>query len=146
MKVLCFYLGDQEYVADVTQVREVLDLSPITYIPHTPDFVLGVTNIRGSIIAVIDLRRFLDLPEQSQGKGRKKMMILSVHNKTLGALADHVSQVRTLDIDELAPPPKTLGQVDTELIKGVKQMGDHPLIFLDLSRILESPQLSQLMK
>jgi len=145
MKALCFYLGDQEYAMDITQVREVLDPPPITYIPHTPDFILGVINLRGSIIAIIDLRRFLDLAERPQVKGQKKIMILSVRNKTLGVLADRISQVRALDFTELDPPPTTLGQVPMELIKGVKQMGDHPLIFLDLGKILEAPQLRQLM-
>ncbi|MBI2061142.1 MAG: chemotaxis protein CheW [Nitrospirae bacterium] len=143
MKVLCFHLGGQEYATDVTQVREVLDLVPITHIPHTPAFVLGVINLRGQIIAVIDLRRFFDLPETAVVNGGK-IMILSLRNKALGALADHISQVRALELSELESPPAMLGRAEAEFMKGVKQMGDHPLVYLDLARILESPQMKAL--
>lgn len=144
MKVLCFYLGEQEYATDITQVREVLDLAPITFIPHTPEFVLGVINLRGQIIAVVDLRKFFDLPGSADRNSREKIMILSLRDRTVGALTDSVSQVRSLDPAELGPPPATLGEIEAQFITGVKQLGKHPLIFLDLTRLLDSPALKAL--
>jgi purine-binding chemotaxis protein CheW len=146
IKVLCFFVGEQEFATAITHVREVIDPLPITYIPHTPGFVLGVINLRGSIIAVLSLRRFLELGGASPAPGQEKIMILSLDGRTIGAMTDRISRVRALDPEGLDPPPATLGHAHRDVIRGVMQLQDHPLVFLDLGAIVESPQLKPLME
>jgi purine-binding chemotaxis protein CheW len=118
LEILEFSLADESYGVDMAYVRETRPLREITPVPCTPQFVLGLINVRGRILSVIDIKKFFDLP----GKGLtdlNKVIIMHDGEMEFGILADSVLGVRTIPLTELQPSLPTLSGVREEYLKGV---------------------------
>ena len=105
---MTFELDDETFALDVAQVREVLDMSPITKVPRAPEFMRGVTNVRGSVVPVIDLRTKFGMPKaESTVNTRIIIMEIVLGSKTsiLGAIADSVNDVLELEPSQIEDPP-----------------------------------------
>jgi purine-binding chemotaxis protein CheW len=137
IEVLEFRIGRESYAAETRFVREVYPLKELTSLPGAPTHLLGIVNVRGSIVPVYDLRRFFDLPEQGITDLHR---IIIVHNAELelGLLADTTVGVRTVPVKWLHPPLPTLTGVRGDYLKGVTA---ERLIVLDLTRVLADPTL-----
>ena len=138
---------DQEIVAlDITKVREVLDLTTMTKVPRTPDFMRGVINLRGSVVPVVDLRlKFGMSATESSVNTCIIITEVQVENETvvLGALADAVQEVLDLDAGSIAPPPRIGTKLRTEFIKGMGRKNDRFIILLDIDRVFSTDELAQ---
>jgi purine-binding chemotaxis protein CheW len=142
---LTFKLGEEMFALDVAQVREVLDLSSITKVPKTLDFMKGVINVRGSVVPVMDLRMKFDMPAtENTIETRTIVMELNLDGETtvLGALADSVHEVIELDPDQIEPPPRIGSRWRTEFIKGVGKRDDAFIIILDIDRVFSVDELT----
>ena len=118
LELLEFSLADETYGVETVYVRETRPLRDITPVPCTPPYVLGLINVRGRIISVIDIKRFFDLP----GKGLtdlNKVIIMHDGEMEFGILADAVLGVRTIPLAELHLSLPTLSGVREEYLKGV---------------------------
>ncbi len=113
-----FSLACETYGVEMTYVRETRPLLEITPVPCTPPFVLGLINVRGRIISVIDIKRFFDLPEKGL-TNLNKVIIMHDGEKEFGILVDSVLGVRTIPLVELQPSLPTLSGVREEYLKGV---------------------------
>jgi purine-binding chemotaxis protein CheW len=129
--VVEFLLAGEHYAIESTAVREVHPLRELTPLPCTPPFVLGIMNVRGQIMAVVDLRRFFDLPLPDL-TDLNKVVILRSGNMELGILADAVIGVRVIPRQEIQPPPPTFTGLRADYLHGVTVQG---LIVLDAGRI-----------
>ena len=118
LTVLEFLLADETYAIELSFVRETRPLRDLTPIPCTPPFVLGVINVRGQILSVIDLKKFFDLPEKGL-TDLNKVVIVHDDGMEFGILADAVCGVRTIPLAELQPSLPTLTGVRAEYLKGV---------------------------
>ncbi|MCM2358337.1 MAG: chemotaxis protein CheW [Geobacteraceae bacterium] len=118
LEVLEFLLAYETYAVEMSYVRETLPLRDLTPVPCTPPFVLGLTNVRGRIMSVIDIKRFFDLP----AKGLTELnRVIIVHDRGMefGILADAICGVRTIPLAELQPSLPTLTGIREEYLRGV---------------------------
>jgi purine-binding chemotaxis protein CheW len=137
LEILEFRLAQERYAVETRHVREVQPLRDLTPLPCTPSFVLGIVNVRGRILPVLDLKRLFELPE----KGLTDLhRIILVHGADLefGLLADVIVGVQTIPADSLQSSLPTLTGVRAEYLKGVTA---DRLVVLDLARILEHPRI-----
>lgn len=138
---VAFYLNDEEYAVDALNVQEIIELSTITRIPHLPPFLLGVVNLRGSIIPVVDLK--LKFGMRDGGSRRHTSVIVTEFSAgVMGLVVDSVSDVLRIPDDCLMPAPSFGAQIDTEFIKGLGRMGDRLVLVLDMNRVLTDEEKS----
>ena len=141
---LTFKLGDEVFALDVSQVREVLDLSTITKVPGAPPFMRGVINVRGSVVPVMDLKVKFGLTETTRSMDtRIIVMELNMDEEitVLSALADSVSEVKEMEPGKIEKPPKIGSRWRTEFIKGIGKEGEQFIIILDIDRVFSTNEL-----
>jgi len=141
---LTFKLADEIFAINVIQVREVLDLSTITKVPGTPDFMRGVINVRGSVVPVMDLRLKFGLTRTENSLDtRIVVMELSLEGEitVIGTLADSVNEVIDLETAQIEPPPKIGMRWKTEFLKGIGKRNDMFIIILDIDRVFSSDEI-----
>lgn len=137
LEILEFSLAYERYGLETAFVREVYPLKELTRLPCTPAFVAGIISVRGQILAVIDLKRFFNLPERGLSD-LNKVIILRRGGLEVGLLADAVTGVRTLPLAELQSSLPTLEGVDPDYLKGLTR---EALTILDAEKILTDPRL-----
>ncbi|MBN1847253.1 MAG: chemotaxis protein CheW [Deltaproteobacteria bacterium] len=144
---LTFKLDQEVYALDIIQVREVLDFTEVTKVPRMPEFMRGVINLRGGVVPVVDLRlKFgMSITEKTVDTCIIIMEIsLEGESTLLGALADSVQEVLTLEPDQIEPPPRIGTRLKTEFIKGMGKKNDEFVIILDIDKVFSSEELTLL--
>ena len=142
---LAFKLGEEVFSFDISKVREVLEFNKVTKVPQTPEMMIGVINLRGSVVPVIDLRIKFGM-----GKGEKTVntviIIIEIdledESTMIGALVDSVKEVMDLDAEHIEPPPKIGSKLNTDFIKGMGKQDGEFLIILDIEKIFSSEELN----
>jgi purine-binding chemotaxis protein CheW len=137
LEVLEFRLAQERYALETRYVREVYPLKDLTPLPCTPPFVLGIVNVRGRILPVIDLKKFFDLPEQGV-TDLHRIILIEGNEMALGLLADAVEGMRSIFADNLQPSLPTLTGIRSDYLKGVTA---ERLVVLDVARILADPKI-----
>ena len=137
LEVLEFRLAQERYAIETRYVREVYPLKDLTPLPSTPPFVLGIVNVRGRILPVLDLKKFFDLPEQGL-TDLHRIILVRGNDLELGLLADVIVGVRSIPVDSLQPSLPTLTGIRADYLKGVTA---ERLVVLDLDRILTDPKI-----
>jgi len=137
IEIVEFLLAHERYGLESRYVREVYPLKEYTPIPCTPPFVLGIVNVRGEILSIIDVRKFFDLPGQGLGD-LNKVIILSSGEMEYGILADAVAGVRTVAVEALRPPPPTFTGLRREYLRGV---APHGIAILDAGKMLSDTRI-----
>jgi purine-binding chemotaxis protein CheW len=132
IEVVEFLLASERYGVESSFIGEVYPLKELTPLPCTPPFVLGVMNVRGKILSVIDLRKFFDLPDKGLSD-LNKVIIMHDGPMEFGILADAIIGVRQLPITTLQPSLPTLSDIRADYLKGVTQ---ERLVVLDGARLL----------
>lgn len=138
---MTFRLGDELFAISVAQVREVLEISPITRVPTAPSYMRGLVNVRGTPTPVADLRLKLGLPTAEDTViTRIIVMELEIDGEAavLGAVADSVHEVIELESGEIEPPPRLAMRWRTDFIRGVGKRGDDFIIILDVNAVFSS--------
>ncbi|MDX2110198.1 MAG: chemotaxis protein CheW [Verrucomicrobiota bacterium] len=142
---ITFKLGDELFAINVSQVREVLDLSLITKVPTAPAYMRGVVNVRGSAIPVVDLRSKFGLSQiKDSVQTRIIVMELEMDGEMviLGGLADSVHEVIELEPGQINEPPRIGMKWKTELIQGMGKRGDHFIIILDITKVFSTEDVA----
>ena len=137
IEVVEFLLSSEKYGIESSYVREVCPLKEYTPVPCTPAFVLGIINLRGEILSILDLRKFFDLPETGLGD-LNRVVVLSSDDMEFGVLTDVITGVRKVALDGLQPPPPTFTGLRREYLQGVT--ADRTAI-LDVGKILADPKI-----
>ncbi|MBF0161431.1 MAG: purine-binding chemotaxis protein CheW [Magnetococcales bacterium] len=144
IQLVTFRLGGEKYGMDVLQVQEIIRYSEPTPVPNMPDFIRGVTNLRGTILPVLDLRtRFRMSPCHYGSLESAIILIAHVDTKQVGIIADAVADVLFFPKKQISPPPELFSQVDTEFIQGMGEMRGELLILLNLEKILSAESLKK---
>ena len=142
---LTFKLEDEIFAVDISKVREVLDFTAVTRVPETPDFMLGVINLRGSVVPVVDMRlKFGMNPTDTTVNTCIIIVEIEIDNETtiLGALADSVQEVMDLDPDQIEPPPRIGARMKMKFIKGMGKRDNQFIIILDIDRVFSADELA----
>lgn len=138
-QVLTFTLGMETYGVDILRVQEIRGWSPVTRVPQSPPHVLGVLNLRGSIVPIVDLRMRFRL-EQAEYTAITVIIVLSVETtngrRDLGVVVDGVSDVIDINAADIKPAPDLGSQVNTEFIHGLMTVGEHMVMLLDIDRLI----------
>ncbi len=142
LKIVVFRLGENEYGLKVDEVREVLKLkkSDITPLPNAPSYVVGVTNIRGEITPIIDLKGKLGIYssyENENEKDEKLVMVIEINNQTLGILVDGVNDVMQITKDQITPVTTIKRATGSEYIEGIIKLDKRLIILLNISQLLD---------
>ena len=137
LEVLEFRLAQERYAVETRYVREVYPLKDLTPLPCTPPFVLGIVNVRGRILPVLDLKKFFDLPEQGV-TDLHRIILIEGNELALGLLADVIVGVGSIPADSVQPSLPTLTGIRSEYLKGVTA---ERLVVLDVARILADPKI-----
>lgn len=132
VEVVEFVLAYETYGIESSYVREIYPLKELTPVPCTPPFVLGIINVRGQILSVIDLKKLFELPEKGLTDLNK---VIIIHNESMefGILADVVLGVRAILMEEIQPPLPTLTGIREEYLIGITR---ERVIILDLEKLL----------
>jgi purine-binding chemotaxis protein CheW len=142
---LTFKLGNEIFATDVAKVREVLDLTTITAIPRTPEFMAGVINLRGSVVPVVDLRLCFEMSKTESTRNTCIVVVevlLDNESTIIGALADSVEEVIDLEPDQIQPAPRIGTQIRTDFIKGMGKRDTQFIMILDIDRVFSSDELA----
>ena len=137
LEIVEFVLAYERYGVQSTFVREVWPLESITRIPCVPSFVLGIINVRGEVLSVVDVKRFFDLPEKGL-TDLNKVIVLESEEMTFGVLADSVIGVRRLAVDALQPSLPTLTGIRSEYLQGI---APDRTVVLDAARLLSDERI-----
>ena len=132
IEVIEFLLADESYGIETNFVREVYPLKELTPLPGTPLFILGITNVRGEVLSVIDLPRFFGLPEMA-AMDLNKLIIVRQESMEFGIRVDDVSGVRLIPLAEIQRPPSTLTGIGAEFVRGVTK---ERTVVLDAEKLL----------
>jgi purine-binding chemotaxis protein CheW len=135
MQLVVFELGDESYGVDISRVQDINRMQEITEIPHAPESVVGVINLRGRVIPVIDLRKRFGLPDAVHTKDTR-IVVVHLEGNLIGVIVDAVSQVLRIPADIVEPPSPVLAGVDSRYLRGIAKLDDRLVILLDLDFVL----------
>ncbi len=137
MQIVNFTIGEVNYGVPVEQVKEVRDMQAVTPVPGSSQYVEGVTNLRGQIITVMDLRKRLGLP-QKEGAG-EKIIIIDLGKHAIGVVVDSVTEVSTIHGPDIEKNTEVAACLD-ESILGVGKQGNRLTIILDIAKSISNLQ------
>jgi purine-binding chemotaxis protein CheW len=138
-QMLTFCLGGESYGVDILRVKEIRGWSPVTRIPQSPSHVLGVLNLRGAIVPIIDLRLRFAL-ESAEFSPTTVIIVLSLHMedgvRECGVVVDSVSDVVDISADAVKPPPSLSNGRSADFINGIATVDDKMLIVLNVDELV----------
>jgi purine-binding chemotaxis protein CheW len=138
-KMVTFALAGKDYAIDIMQVKEIAKAGRFTYVPNTSPFVLGVYNLRGEIIPIIDLRIFFNIPTKArETDALESMIIINVDEQTYGIVVDSIDKVVAISKGSIQPPHPIFGDINIKYIRGVVENQGRLYILLDVERIFAS--------
>ena len=136
-----FLLADEEYGVDILRVQEIKGWDAVTPLPDTPDYILGVINLRGTIVPVMDLRKRFDLEEIEFGTTTVIIVVRanseSGKERTVGLVMDAVSEVYDVSQEDINPPPDFGNSAAAEFVHGLVTVEDKLLILLNIDRLVD---------
>jgi purine-binding chemotaxis protein CheW len=142
---LTFMLDEEIFALDISKVREVLDFAAVTKVPQTPDYMLGVINLRGSVVPVVDMRLKFGMTRTEKSVNTCIIIVeieLDGETTVLGALADSVQEVMDLAPGEIEPPPRIGARLKTKFIQGMGKRDTQFIIILDIDKVFSVDELA----
>ena len=145
IRVLSFRLGAEHFCVKITDTKEVFKPVSITRIPNSPAFIIGVTNLHGVAIPLIDIRYFLGLPKD-EGLSTNKVIVTDVKSNVAGIVVDDVDEALDIEEASIQPPLATIKGKLAEFTKGQAQIGTEILVLLEFDKILGCEEMENLKK
>jgi purine-binding chemotaxis protein CheW len=137
---LTFVLGGEEYGVTILQVQGIQGWDRVTPIPNTPEYILGVINLRGAIVPIVDLRRRFGMPAAEFGPTTVVIVVRVAqqdrNERTLGLVVDAVSEVCNVNADACKPAPDFGSSIKTDFVKGLATVENRMVILLDIDRLV----------
>lgn len=134
-----FHLENEKYGIKVMQVQEVLRMTEIAPVPGAPHYVLGIINLRGNVVTVIDTRRRFGLSD-AESDDETRIVIIEADNNVVGILVDSVAEVVDLKISEIETAPNVGNDESSKYIQGVSSRDDELLILVDVNKLLSDEE------
>ena len=143
-KMVTFSLADKDYSIDIMHVKEIAKAGRFTFVPNTLPFVLGVYNLRGEIIPILDLRIFfnIEVPPRDENK-LENMLILQVEDQKFGVVVDKIDKVIGVQKSSIQPPHPLFGDINIKYIDGVVESNNRLYVLLDITRIFSSKEVAE---
>ncbi|MCB9945564.1 MAG: purine-binding chemotaxis protein CheW [Geminicoccaceae bacterium] len=138
---ISFQVASQEYGVDIMTVREIKGWSETTMLPHSPHYMRGVLNLRGAIVPIFDLRARFGGGSTETSKTHV-VIIVAVNDRTIGMLVDAVSDILSVNDDDIRAVPQTNDEVGQDYIKGLATVGERMVALLDVGRLFELGEIN----
>ncbi len=134
LEFITFHIADEEYCVDIMAVREIRGWTRATALPHTPEYVCGVINLRGTVLPIIDLAARLSLGK-AQPSSRHVIIVLQVRDQIVGLLVDAVSDILTVAATELHSTPSVSSEIAKVFVKSVLAIDKRMIRLIDVERV-----------
>lgn len=141
-QLVIFELGAEHFGIDIASVEGINKMLDITKIPKAPVYMLGITNLRGSVLPVIDLQKRFGMPEQEQ-TSETRIVVANMDGVKIGMVVSAVSEVLTIEDSVIEPPPPMVSNINSEFISGVAKIDKRLVILLDLAKVLTVDEKAQ---
>ena len=139
-ELITFRAGAQEFCVDIMSVREIRGWTPATPLPHTPDYVRGVVNLRGAVLPVVDLGARLGF-SPSEPTQRHVIIVVQVAQQVIGLLVEAVSDILTVGVDTVQPPPDIASERLRTFIRGLLAIDGRMVSLIALDAVLPAQEL-----
>lgn len=143
LQCVTFTLEDETYGIDVMQVQEVLREVEIAPVPGAPHFVIGIINLRGNVVSVIDARSRFGL-QSKESDDMTRIIVIEAQQQIIGILVDSVAEVVDIESDEIDSAPVVGNAETSKYIDGVVSRGEKLLILVDLNKLLTKDELGEI--
>ncbi|MCA1968169.1 MULTISPECIES: chemotaxis protein CheW [Ciceribacter] len=135
LEIVSFHLGDQEFCIDIMAIREIRGWAPVTPMPHTPPYVLGLINLRGAVIPVIDMACRLGM-KMTEPSERAAIIVTDIAGKLVGLLVEQVSDMMTIRGEDLQPAPEIIPEAQRAFCRGIVALEKSMVCFLNLDTVI----------
>jgi purine-binding chemotaxis protein CheW len=142
-QLVIFKLANEYYGVDIAAVESIIKMQAITSVPRAPKFVEGVTNLRGTVLPVIDLRTRFGLSAEDISNDTR-IVVVEVGGSIVGMIVDAVSEVLRVASDAIEPPSPLVVTIDSSFITGIAKVADRLIILLDLSKVFSMQEQTRL--
>jgi purine-binding chemotaxis protein CheW len=130
-----FRLEEQHYAIEITRIREIILMKPITRLPQVPDSIEGLINLRGAVIPLVNLRKRFGLPARPFDD-ETRTIVVTVGERTVGCIVDEVTQVMRIAGDQVQPVPISMAAVARRFINGLARLDEQLLVIVDTDKLL----------
>ncbi len=133
-ELIAFRIGDQEFCVNIMSVREIRGWTPATALPHAPPFVMGVINLRGVVLPIVDLAGRLGM-KTTEPTPRHVIIVTQVKSRVIGLLVDAVSDILTVTDDNIQPTPEVSSDLERQYARGILAMEGRMICLLELESV-----------
>ncbi len=144
-QVIEFDIGKEKFGVKITRVHEIIRMKQITELPDSSEYLVGIINLRGNIISVIDLRKRFGI-EEAQNTENTRIIVVEFEDQDVGLIVDAVSEVLHIEKEEIDDPPRTMVGIKDDYLKGIVKVNEDIIILLDLDNLLKSEEKIELEK
>lgn len=142
MQFVGFRLAEQEYAFRIEQIQEIVIPDRVTRLPQVPDYVEGVSNLRGAIIPIINLRSLFELEAKARDE-ETRTIVANVGPRTIGCTVDAVSQVMRISPEQIQAAPEIVKSAESAYIAGFAKLDKRLIILLEINELLDPDKLEQ---
>lgn len=142
LQIVCFKIGNEEYGIDILQVQEILKVPKITKLPKSSTHIMGVIDLRGKVIPIIDLGKKFGIIADLSNSSRT--IVVDISGKKVGLAIDSVSHVVKVDLNEIEPPPPVVKGISGKYIIGIAKLKTGFVVILDINQIFSAEDLTAL--
>ncbi len=135
LEIVSFHLADQEFCIDIMAIREIRGWAPVTPMPHTPPYVLGLINLRGAVIPVIDMACRLGM-KMTEPSERSAIIVTDIAGKLVGLLVEQVSDMMSIRAEDLQPAPEIIPEGQRAFCRGIVALEKTMVCFLNLDTVI----------
>jgi purine-binding chemotaxis protein CheW len=144
-QVVVFELAEEQFGVDIAAVESIIKMQAITQVPQAPAYIEGVTNLRGSVLPVVNLRRRFGLAmaaeETSSTEKERRIIVVALGDTKVGMIVDAVSEVLRIPEEAIDPTPPLVTSVNSVYITGIAKLDDRLIILLDVGKVLTEKDL-----
>ncbi|PZU18194.1 chemotaxis protein CheW [Allorhizobium borbori] len=133
-ELIAFRIGDQEFCVNIMSVREIRGWTPATAMPHSPAYVLGVINLRGAVLPIIDLSARLGM-KPAEPSARHVIIVAQFKNQVAGLLVDAVSDILTVTDENIQPVPEVSSDLERQYARGIFAIDKRMICMIELDAL-----------
>ena len=136
-QLVIFDLGKEQFGIEIAAVEGIVKMQEITRIPYAPSYMEGITNLRGAVLPVMDLKKRFGLEPEEQ-TNETRIITVNMGSMKMGMIVSAVSEVLTIEDNVIEPTPPLVSSISTEFITGIAKINSRLVILLDLERVLSA--------
>jgi purine-binding chemotaxis protein CheW len=138
-ELIAFRVSDQEFCVNIMAVREIRGWTPVTPLPHAPQYVMGVINLRGAVLPIVDLSLRLGM-KSAEPTARHVIIVAQVKSKIVGLLVDAVSDILTVTDDNIQPTPEISSDLERQYARGILAIDRRMICLIELGALFNDAE------